>query len=160
GYKLREQIAKALQKRSEAIRNAIQRYNTQALKFNPPKPELSWSQIVDYVFLGEFDVLRLSISDKCHEKWTQQVHREAAVKFFKLCRAREEIARLNVEVQRLESFMQAESDKVATVLMALATNDPPLAAELRHRWKYRSSVNGIHRNRLAELRRMSYFTGA
>lgn len=160
GYKLRQQIGKALQQRSEAVRTAIERYNVQALKFNPPRPQLSWSQIVDYVFLGEFDVLRLGISDKRHEKWTKQAHRDAASKFFKLCRAREEIARLNVEVQRLEFSMQAESDKVTTALRALTTEDPPLAAELQYRWKYRSSVNDVHRKRLAELRTMLYFTGA
>ena len=121
---------------------------------------MSWSQIVDYVYLGEFDVLRLGISDRSHEKWTKQVHREAAIKFFKLCRAREEIRRLNVEVRRLEFSMQTESNKVTVMLRTLATEDPPLASELQRQWKYRSSVNDVHRNRLAELRTMSYFTGA
>ncbi len=121
---------------------------------------MSWSQIVDYVYLGEFDVLRLGISDRSHKKWMKQVHREAAIKFFKLCRAREEIRRLNVEVRRLEFSMQTESNKVTVMLRTLATEDPPLASELQRQWKYRSSVNDVHRNRLAELRTMSYFTGA
>jgi exonuclease VII small subunit len=57
GYKLRRQIGKALQRRSEAIKNALNRYNVQAAKLTPPRPSLSWKEIVDYSFLGEFDLL-------------------------------------------------------------------------------------------------------
>jgi len=58
GYKLRQQIGKALQRRSDAIRNAINRYNAQAASLNPPRPKISWKDIVEYSFLGEFDLLR------------------------------------------------------------------------------------------------------
>ena len=58
GYKLCRQISKALQRRSEAIRKAITRYNIQAAALNPPRPSISWKDITQYTFLGEFDLLR------------------------------------------------------------------------------------------------------
>ncbi|KAG1720448.1 hypothetical protein EDB19DRAFT_1898470 [Suillus lakei] len=57
GYKLCQQISKALQRRSEAIRNAINWYNTQATSLIPPRPKITWKVIADYTFLGEFDLL-------------------------------------------------------------------------------------------------------
>ncbi|KAG1793275.1 uncharacterized protein HD556DRAFT_1443706 [Suillus plorans] len=57
GYKLRQQIGKALQRRSDAIRNAINKYNLQAAALDPTWPQLSWKDIADYSFLGEFDLL-------------------------------------------------------------------------------------------------------
>jgi hypothetical protein len=91
GYKLRQQISKALQRRSEAIRNAINRYNMQAVALIPPHPKISWKDIVDYSFLGEFDLLRHSRADIRSNDWAKPAHREATNKFFKLRRAHEEV---------------------------------------------------------------------
>ncbi|KAG2112649.1 uncharacterized protein F5147DRAFT_572290 [Suillus discolor] len=63
GYKLRQQIGKALQHCPDAIHNAINRYNTQAVALKPPQPKISWKDIADYGFLGEFDLLRYSCND-------------------------------------------------------------------------------------------------
>ncbi|KAJ6479843.1 hypothetical protein C8R45DRAFT_1054447 [Mycena sanguinolenta] len=46
GYKMRTHIAKALQARSKAIKNAIERYNIVALDMNPPMPTLNWDQVI------------------------------------------------------------------------------------------------------------------
>ncbi|KAF8228367.1 hypothetical protein L208DRAFT_1424478 [Tricholoma matsutake] len=90
GYKLHCQLGKALQQHSEAIRNALSRYNAQAAKLMTPHPSLSWKEIVDYSFIA---------------------HREATVKFFKLCHACEE------------------------AISQLSSSDLPLAAELHQVWK-------------------------
>ena len=60
GYKLRRQIGKTLQWHSEAIRTALGKYNAQAVKLTPPCPTLTWKEVVDYSFLTEFNILRLS----------------------------------------------------------------------------------------------------
>ncbi|KAG1744784.1 hypothetical protein EDB19DRAFT_1826928 [Suillus lakei] len=98
GYKLRQQIGKALQCRSDAIRNALNWYNVQAAALDPPRPQLSWKNITEYSFLGKFDLLHHSRADIRELDWTKPAHREATVKYFKLCRACEEIVRLNVEI--------------------------------------------------------------
>ncbi|KAG2086096.1 hypothetical protein BD769DRAFT_1681347 [Suillus cothurnatus] len=42
GYKLQQQIGKALQRHSNAIWNIINKYNVQATALNPPQPLLSY----------------------------------------------------------------------------------------------------------------------
>ncbi|KAJ8584887.1 hypothetical protein M405DRAFT_719920, partial [Rhizopogon salebrosus TDB-379] len=67
-------ITKALQRRSDAIRNAINRYNMQAAALVPPRPKLAWKDIVKYSFLGEFDLLHHSRADIHDNDWTKPAH--------------------------------------------------------------------------------------
>ncbi|KAG1718189.1 hypothetical protein EDB19DRAFT_1651231, partial [Suillus lakei] len=91
GYKLRQQISKALQRCSEAICNAINWYNTQATSLIPPRLKIAWKDIADYTFLGKFDLLQDSCADIQDKDWARPAHCEATTKYFKLCQAREEI---------------------------------------------------------------------
>ncbi|KAF8219669.1 hypothetical protein L208DRAFT_1338656, partial [Tricholoma matsutake] len=141
GYKLRRQLGKALQRRSEAIGNALSRYNTQAAKLTPPRPSLLWKEIVDYSFIGEFDTLRHSGADICNQPWTHTARREATVKFFKLCRACEEIMRLDIEMRWLRVSIRNEAIRYEQAISQLSSSDPPLAAELHQVWKLQSTVN-------------------
>ncbi|KAG2052118.1 hypothetical protein BDR06DRAFT_888378, partial [Suillus hirtellus] len=50
-------ISKALQQHSEAIQAALNCYNVQAAALVPPHPQLTWKDIVEYSFLGKFDLL-------------------------------------------------------------------------------------------------------
>src|SRR5882762_735949 len=68
-YKLRTHIARVLQRRSDAIHAALARYNQLAAKLKPPHPALSWKQVVDYGFLGEFDLLHHSRLDVHSQDW-------------------------------------------------------------------------------------------
>ncbi|KAF9234797.1 hypothetical protein BU15DRAFT_52161, partial [Melanogaster broomeanus] len=95
----RYQINKALQRRLDTIRNAITHYNTQADAMKPPHPKITWKEIADYGFLGECDLLHHSSADIRAEEWMSPACRQAIVKFFKLCRAHEELARIQVEVR-------------------------------------------------------------
>ncbi|KAG2100406.1 uncharacterized protein F5147DRAFT_747134 [Suillus discolor] len=144
GYKLQQQIGKALQRRSDAIRNAINKYNVQATALNPAQPRLSWKDIADYSFLGEFDVLRYSRTDMHELDWAKPTHREGSVKFFKLCRAYEEVEHLNIEVRRLRTAIHDEGAQMSTTINKLLDSNPPLGQELQKRWKLRSTVNSVH----------------
>jgi len=94
-------IARALQRRSDAIHAALTQYNQQAAKLKPPRPSLSWKQIIDYSFLREFDILCHSRSDVRTEDWAKPGQCELTTKFMELCRAHEEVDRLNVEIRHL-----------------------------------------------------------
>ncbi|KAG1905039.1 uncharacterized protein F5891DRAFT_918631, partial [Suillus fuscotomentosus] len=135
GYKLRQQISKALQQCSEAIRNAINRYNIQAVALNPLRPKISWKDIADYSFLGEFDLLRHSRTDIRTNNWAKPAHREATTKYFKLSRAHEEVMRLNVEIRRLRTAIHTEEIQTTAVIQDLLISDPRLARELQHHWR-------------------------
>jgi len=129
------------------------------LLLDPPAPIVSWREIAEYTFIGEFDILRIARSDIRKERWTLKANRDAAVKYFKLCRAQEEIQRLNIEVCRLLAFIREETRHTKHVIEQLSINDPHLADELRRRWTLRSSVNAVHLQRLQILQSKAYYTG-
>ena len=160
GYKLRQHIAKALSRRSETVRKAIKHYNDQAALLDPPTPPVTWEEIAEYTFVGEFDLLRITRSDIRKEKWTQQTYRAAAVTYFKTCRAWEELQRLNIEVRRLHAFIREEAAHMDTVIKRLSVDDPSLADELCYRWTLRSSINSLHLQRLRQLECQPYYTGS
>ncbi|KAG1899795.1 uncharacterized protein F5891DRAFT_1128794 [Suillus fuscotomentosus] len=108
GYKLRKHIAKALQTRSIAIRTALNTYNAIAEAMHPPRKTLKWDEVVEYTFLADFDLLRDTRADVSQRPWASPVARRAMDLYFKMCRAREEIQWLNVEVRRLVTYIQDE----------------------------------------------------
>ncbi|KAG1860363.1 hypothetical protein F4604DRAFT_1882611 [Suillus subluteus] len=94
GYKLHKHIAKALQTRSMAIRAALNTYNAIASAMATPRPTLQWEEVVDYAFLADFDLLRNAWADISQLPCAMDL-------YFKMCQAREEISRLNVEIRHL-----------------------------------------------------------
>lgn len=159
GYKLRQQISKALQRRSQAIRNALGRFNLQAAALVPPRPQLTWKDIVEYSFLGEFDLLRQSRSDIRTLDWTKPAHREATVKYFKLQRAHEEIQRLNIEIRRLRTAIHDEDLTVNATINSLLTSNEPVGLELQRRWRSRAAINAAHLFRLERIMLQAGFSG-
>ncbi|KAG1894971.1 uncharacterized protein F5891DRAFT_1130758 [Suillus fuscotomentosus] len=149
GYKLCQQIGKALQCRSEAIHNEINWYNTQAAALNPPHPKLSWKDIAEYSFLGEFDLLCHSRTDIWELDWTKPAHCEATTKYFKLLHAQEEVSCLNVE--------EIETKKV---INDLQSSNPLLASELQQQWRSRSATNVFHIFCLNQIEGLPGYSGA
>ncbi|KAJ7813590.1 hypothetical protein B0H13DRAFT_2382351 [Mycena leptocephala] len=108
GYKLRKHIAKALQVPSKAIKTALETFNKAAAALTPPQCELTWEEIVDYVFLTDFDLLREGREDIRGKPWAQPAGRAAMDQHFKLLQADKEIAWLNLEIPRLVTYMRDE----------------------------------------------------
>ncbi|KAG2140551.1 hypothetical protein DEU56DRAFT_870908 [Suillus clintonianus] len=134
GYKLRQQISKALQRCSETIRKAITRYNVQAAALNPPRPNILWKDIADYSFIAEFDLLRHSRTDIGSNDWAKPVHREATTKNFKLLRA-------------------------SGIIHDLLISDPLLGRELKRQWCSRAAINAVHSYRLDQIAGLTGFSG-
>ena len=151
GYKLHRQISKGLQRRSEAIRKAITRYNIQAAALNPPRPLISWKDITQYTFLGEFDLLRHTRDDVREHIWARPAVRDATAKFFKLSRAKEEITRLNVEIRCLQTAIHSDEGEVSQTIADLRDSAPMLAGELERLYRSRAAVNAIHLHRLHHI---------
>jgi len=105
GYKMRKHISKALQSRSQAIRSALERYNTAARLLPIPRRQLDWKEVVEYTFLADFDLLRDARQDISDRPWATLAGRLAMDLHFKIERAHEEITRLNVEIRRCDAQM-------------------------------------------------------
>ncbi|KAG1738866.1 uncharacterized protein EDB91DRAFT_1237653 [Suillus paluster] len=152
GYKMRKHIAKALQTRSTAIRNALDCYNAAVHALSPPHWTLKWEEVVEYAFLADFDLLRDSHSDVSQQQWATPAARQATDLYFKHCRAKEEITQLNVEVRRLASYIHDEDCYLCECQQPAEAFSPALAHQI-------SRFNFHHIKRLQDIARLPGFSG-
>ncbi|KAE9390804.1 hypothetical protein BT96DRAFT_832922 [Gymnopus androsaceus JB14] len=101
GYKMRKHIAQSLKNHSKSIQNAITTYNEAAAALTPARRKITWDEVVDYLYLSEFDILCNTCEDVRERKWATPQNRMLMTQFFKFIRAEEELARVHVEVKRL-----------------------------------------------------------
>ncbi|KAJ7707057.1 hypothetical protein B0H14DRAFT_3643874 [Mycena olivaceomarginata] len=161
GYKLRKHIAKALQARSKAMRTALERYNAAASVMTPPKPLLSWDEVMGYAFLVEFDLLREGREDIRTEPWALPAGRAAMDQHFKILRVDEEIVRLNIEIPRLVTFMADEEDFLIHHEARLQREGiDGLALQVARYRMERAQFNAVHLDRLAKLSKETGFTAS
>jgi hypothetical protein len=104
-------------------------------------------------------LLRHSHQDICSAPWAKPAQRAATLVYFKLCRAKEELDRLNIEIRRLRTFIQHENADLDLVITKLTTTAPLVAQELKHQRILRSSVNAVHIRRLNLIEQLPGFTG-
>ncbi|KAJ7080779.1 hypothetical protein B0H15DRAFT_924340 [Mycena belliarum] len=160
GYKLRKHIAKALQVRSKAVKAAIDRYNAAAEAMLPPKVTLTWEQVVEYAFLADFDLLREGREDIRTEPWALPAGRAAMDQHYKLLRADEEIARLNIEIRRFVTHIADEEAFLVHHEQHLrAEGDLGLAHQVGIYRMERGRFNALHVDRLGKLSKERGFTG-
>ena len=105
GYKLHEKIGKSLKTQADAIQSALKRYNEAAALMVPPQPLLSWELVVAAVNIAEFNLLKNMPQDIRKFEWAQPANLEGMVMYFKIKCAKEEIICLNIEIQRLLTFL-------------------------------------------------------
>ena len=104
---MRVQIARHLKTRSQTIRSAITTYNKAAAALSPPREGIKYLQLLDMAFVSQFDLLRHSRPghDIRNEPWANPATRVLMDKYFELCRAKEEIQRLNCEWNRVRMWL-------------------------------------------------------
>ncbi|KAF8123662.1 hypothetical protein K438DRAFT_1468517, partial [Mycena galopus ATCC 62051] len=159
GYKLCSHIAKALQARSKAIRNVIERYNEVALAMAPPMPTLSWDEVVNYSFLAEFDILRDTRDSIRSRPWTRRNYRLAMDSYFKILCAREEIKRLNIEIQWVVTWINDEDLFLRKKEEEFKESNPHLAVQISRYRLRRARFDTTHMNRFWALAKTPGFTG-
>ncbi|KAJ7343076.1 hypothetical protein DFH08DRAFT_963082 [Mycena albidolilacea] len=160
GYKLRKHIAKVLQARSKAVKNAISKYNEVAQTMTPPRPTLTWEEVVEYAFLADFDLLREGREDIRGELWAQPAGQVAMDQHYRLLRADKEIQRLNVEIRRLVTYMGDEARFLAVEEGCLREEgEEGLATQVRLLRMERARFTDVHMERLTKLSKEPGFTG-
>jgi hypothetical protein len=156
---MRRHISKSIARRSAALRTALEKYNELAPIQDPPRPIITYKEIVGYASLGEFDLLRYSRNDILSKPWSRSVNREMCTKYFKVIGARQEIDHLNVEVRRLQDWVDEEDELFQHTSSSLVDADPLLAAELQTLGEAKSRVNDVHRARIQEIYKLPGYTG-
>ena len=158
GYKMRRHIAQALSRRCTAIRNAIVRYNVLAPDQEPPRPHLEYSEVVEYCNFAEFEILKHSDHDLLSKDWSKLYNRQTANKYFKLERAKEEVQRCNIEVARLQAWVDHDDAELSRAVAA-HERDPVFAAHLKIVQEGRCQANHRIRARLQQIYSLPGYSG-
>ncbi len=118
GYKLHKHIMQALSCCCTAIHNAINHYNALVPIQTPPHPCLEYSEVVKYCNFSEFEILKHSDHDLLSKDWTVLANRQAANKYFKLKRAKEEVQHCNIEVAHLQAWVDTDDAEMSRAVTA------------------------------------------
>ena len=154
---MREKIGKALKARSEAIRTALKEYNAAAAQLG--HPEMTWATVLKAVTLADFDLLRDTRNDIRSLPWTEPSRREASMLHFGIQRAKEEILRLNIEIERLLTYMLDSHIEYKLAISSTTSTNPALAYELEREWAHIDRVHRTIAHRLAQASRLKGFSG-
>jgi hypothetical protein len=159
GYALRKHIAEALQKRSAAIRTALDLYNSAAKALQPPHTTLKWDDVVEYAFLSDFNLLCDTRQDVQHRQWATPAGCLALDTHFKILRACEEIERLNIEVRRMATHIRDEELFLHARENATRDIDPNLAHQIALYRMVRGRFNSHHIRCIRQIAGLLGFTG-
>ncbi|KAG1802335.1 hypothetical protein EV424DRAFT_1474690 [Suillus variegatus] len=157
-------------KQGHAVRHATERhlqvqitldkYNKLAVSQNPQQPTLRYSEVMSYAALSEFKILKCSRYDILAKPWSNGTHCKMANKYFKIICAQEEITRLNVEIRRLQAWVDTEDSDIEWMATELDSTDTLLAAELQLLFNRQCWINDVHRNHLACIYSLPGYTGS
>ncbi|THU79171.1 hypothetical protein K435DRAFT_875809 [Dendrothele bispora CBS 962.96] len=159
GYKLRKHMGQALKSRSQAIRTALDQYNAAAASLKPPKPALTWEQIVECTFLSDFDLLCDTREDIRERPWSRPRERKAMDRYFKVLRACEEIKCLNIEIRRVATFLHNEDVFLRRRETEVAADNPALSHQIELHRRCRGHYNTNFWSQLLKITKLLGFTG-
>ncbi|KAG2744759.1 hypothetical protein P692DRAFT_20877831 [Suillus brevipes Sb2] len=91
--------------------------------------------------------------------WALKTNREVAAKYFRIVRTREEIHRLNIEIARLQKWVNAENAHMLEVSTALSLTNPVLVREIQWWYEEHRRVNNLHRVRLEAIYNLAGYSG-
>ncbi|KAK0481082.1 hypothetical protein EDD18DRAFT_1113194 [Armillaria luteobubalina] len=92
-------------------------------------------------------------------KWATLAGRKAMDTYFKICRAKEEMQRLNIEIWRVITYMHTEDIYLQHHEKALATTSPTLALQVSQYQRGRERFYNMHMRRFYVLSQEPNFTG-
>ena len=160
GYKVRTYLAKSLQRRCEAIRNAVKEYNAAAKALNDPSlKELDWSAVSHFSFVEEFALLADTRNDIRDRPWVRPDVREAMHLTRRIDRAREELRNANIEARRLHTSIRDEEIDFQALLAKLGEEQDPLYPAVLEYCTRRRGDNARNMAYLEHLYQLPGFSG-
>ncbi|KAI6041721.1 hypothetical protein EDC04DRAFT_2601503 [Pisolithus marmoratus] len=91
--------------------------------------------------------------------WSNTMHHQMAIKYFKLLRVHEEINWLNVEVRWLQAWVDNEVMDIKWVAAGLSVQTPLLSAELQVLFDHQQRVNTQHQLWLQRIYDLKGYSG-
>lgn len=156
---MRTHIAKSINTRCKAIKNAVKTYNKLALEVDPPRPPLDWTKASHYNFLEDFELFKDTRQDITSKPWGEPVVRVAMKQSQRIHRAREEIENCNVEVRRLHTHIFDENTDLRDMVAYLRAQNDPIAGAVDDFSTRRRRVNAQLLYRIYQLYELNGFTG-
>ncbi|KAJ7822842.1 hypothetical protein B0H13DRAFT_1659440 [Mycena leptocephala] len=100
----------------------------------PPGRKLTWSEVVEYGFLSDFNLLHHPERGVEVRPWVDPVARLLMDTYFKIERAREEILWCDIEIRCLVTYIRDEREFLESREKKIAETDPGLSwCVRRHR---------------------------
>ncbi|OSD02720.1 hypothetical protein PYCCODRAFT_1444831 [Trametes coccinea BRFM310] len=159
GYHMRTYIAKNLQRRCKAIRNAVNSYNAAAAALDPPHEALDWTKVSHYTFLEEFTLLQDTGNKLLEKRWAQPHVRETMRIARRIARAQEEIRNVNREARRLHTHIRDKEALLTRVLTDLKGRADPLYGAVLEYSRHRRSANARNLAYLSRMYALDGFSG-
>ncbi|KAG8699988.1 hypothetical protein FRC08_004992 [Ceratobasidium sp. 394] len=159
GYKVRQQIQQAINRREKAITSALGRYNDAAHALDPPQPTLTFPELTNCAYVAEFDFLRYSEHGAQNAEWARPAHRQCITAWHKIERAKEEIVRLNTEIRRVCTHIRDKEQFLENHYRLLLTSNPDLAHALCARAELNLRANRHILRDLESLSKLCGFSG-
>jgi hypothetical protein len=139
---MRQQISHNLKRRSQAIQNAVKKYNSLAVRLTPPKPTVDWERITHYEFLQDFTLLYNTRPEVMNKRWADNAIRFAMKQHLKVARAEEEIIRCEVEARRLHTYIHDQALFFEDLITSKADSEPaPVVHALTQYANHRRRLN-------------------
>lgn len=158
GYKAQTLLAQSMQKRSKAIRAAVNAYNCAILALGRTDT-LDFDQAAKYGFVEEFNLLRQTRADLGEARWKEPIICEAMKHYQRVKRARKEIERVHVEMLLVFSAMANEEANFEQVLTAMKASNDSLYHVTKDQCNRQALVNSVIRARLVQITELPKYTG-
>ena len=159
GYKARTYLAKNLQRRCKAIRNAVNEYNAAARTMVPPRPPVDWERVSHYTFIEEFALLQDTRNDLSQKAWARPDVRETMRMSRRIDRAREEIKNANREVRRLHTSIRDEELAFKAILTNLREKNDPHRGAVEEFVLRRRGANARNLSYIEHIHALEGYTG-
>ena len=140
-----------------AIRTALTQYNAAAKALG--HCTLEFDEVVEYVFLADFDLLRDTRQDISTRPWASPAAQLAINTYFKLCQAEEEVIRLNVEICRMVTYLVDEERYLQACETLYQDTHPALAHQISRYYSIHSRFTQLHLRSLKKISCLPGFSG-
>ncbi|KAJ7199091.1 hypothetical protein C8J57DRAFT_1035221, partial [Mycena rebaudengoi] len=141
------QMGEALSARSQAIQSAPVSYNEAAASLVTPARKHSWSEVVEYAFLADFDLVWNPEELAEIQPWAVPASRKIMDAHFRIKRAHEEILQLNIKIRRVVTKIRDECVFLLAKEAEVRQTDPRFAFMIGLHRKERGCFDEVHMKR-------------